>query len=225
MVLFWILFGGTLGVLGAWLWLRNRHRQELAAQNDSLRTQLQIAADKTALAVSERDRDQILMEEAIAQRDSATERAVAFEMELTANRTALEQARDLASERGDKLRAAKTEIEDLRARLAAEVTARVAAERHSGQSPAQQKKSDEESLTLRRYREENDPDHRNDDLTLIRGIGAVLEHKLHELGITTFRQIAELSPTEIARLDQVLNFPGRIEREKWVQQARSLSKH
>ena len=62
-----------------------------------------------------------------------------------------------------------------------------------------------------------------DDLTRIKGIGKVIERKLHELGITTFKQIAELSPDDIRRIDTAIDFlPGRVEREHWVEQARKL---
>lgn len=62
-----------------------------------------------------------------------------------------------------------------------------------------------------------------DDLTRIKGIGRVIERRLHELGITSFRQLAELSPTEVRRINEALEFPGRVERERWIEQARSLS--
>ena len=43
------------------------------------------------------------------------------------------------------------------------------------------------------------------------------------MGISTFRQIAELSADDMARIDTELNFKGRIERENWVEQARKLA--
>ncbi len=58
-----------------------------------------------------------------------------------------------------------------------------------------------------------------DVLTEINGIGPVIEGKLKALGITTFKQIAELSAERIAEIDEQLNFKGRIEREEWVSQA------
>ena len=61
-----------------------------------------------------------------------------------------------------------------------------------------------------------------DDLTKIKGIGRVLNDKLHKLGVTTFRQIADFTEDDIARVDEVLDFPGRIEREKWVEQAKAI---
>lgn len=61
-----------------------------------------------------------------------------------------------------------------------------------------------------------------DDLTKIKGIGAVLQGKLNRLGITTFQQIADLTPAEVERINTALDFPGRIEREQWVEQARAI---
>jgi large subunit ribosomal protein L21 len=62
-----------------------------------------------------------------------------------------------------------------------------------------------------------------DDLTRIKGIGKVIERRLHELGITSFRQLAALSTADTRRVNEALEFPGRVERERWVEQARSLA--
>jgi hypothetical protein len=62
-----------------------------------------------------------------------------------------------------------------------------------------------------------------DDLKLIVGIGPIIERKLNRLGIYTFKQISEL--TEISSkpiVDAIKFFPGRIKRDKWVQQASRL---
>lgn len=61
-----------------------------------------------------------------------------------------------------------------------------------------------------------------DDLRKISGIGKVLEKMLNSQGLTSFRQIAELSEAAVDSLDQFLNFPDRIRREKWREQARQL---
>lgn len=62
-----------------------------------------------------------------------------------------------------------------------------------------------------------------DDLKLIVGIGPVLERMLRALGVTSFRQIARWGPREVAEFDARLpEFPGRIERDQWVTQARAL---
>ena len=62
----------------------------------------------------------------------------------------------------------------------------------------------------------------SDDISLISGIGPVLEKRLREAGITTFRQIAELTPEQAKELDERLNLHGRIEREEWIEQAKEL---
>jgi predicted flap endonuclease-1-like 5' DNA nuclease len=62
-----------------------------------------------------------------------------------------------------------------------------------------------------------------DDLKQISGIGPGLEKKLKEGGISSLKQLAELSDADIAHLeDNIIRFSGRIKREKWVEQAKKL---
>ncbi len=62
-----------------------------------------------------------------------------------------------------------------------------------------------------------------DDLKLIVGIGPVLERMLHQLGVSSYRQIARWSERDIDEFDARLpEFPGRIRRDGWVTQAREL---
>jgi len=44
------------------------------------------------------------------------------------------------------------------------------------------------------------------------------------MGVTTFEQIANWSAEDIAKVDEELNFKGRIERDDWVKQAKELAK-
>ncbi|MGB8398549.1 hypothetical protein [Bradyrhizobium sp.] len=62
-----------------------------------------------------------------------------------------------------------------------------------------------------------------DDLKLIKGIGPKNEKKCNALGIHYFRQIADWSPDEAIWVGHHLAFPGRIEREHWIAQARLLA--
>lgn len=62
-----------------------------------------------------------------------------------------------------------------------------------------------------------------DDLKKLSGVGPALEKKLVEAGVTTFAQIAAWTEDDIAAFDEKLNFKGRIEREGWVDQAKSLA--
>ena len=61
-----------------------------------------------------------------------------------------------------------------------------------------------------------------DDLSRISGVGEVLVSKLNGLGITTFEQVANFSDEDIAKVDEALDFKGRIEREDWIAQAKAL---
>ncbi|HJU24834.1 MAG TPA: hypothetical protein VJ891_20200 [Casimicrobiaceae bacterium] len=62
-----------------------------------------------------------------------------------------------------------------------------------------------------------------DDLKLIVGVGPVIERILYRLGIATYRQIAKLSDREIDDIEaRLAEFPGRIRRDGWVTQARTL---
>lgn len=62
-----------------------------------------------------------------------------------------------------------------------------------------------------------------DDLKDIIGIGKVFEHTLHELGIFSFRQMANLGDTDIARVNAELKeFKGRMEQDDWIGQAKEL---
>ncbi|MCO5159467.1 MAG: ATP-binding cassette domain-containing protein [Aquamicrobium sp.] len=63
-----------------------------------------------------------------------------------------------------------------------------------------------------------------DDLTRIKGIGPVNARKLNGLGIWHFAQIAAWRKTEVEWVGSYLSFPGRIEREDWVGQAKGLAK-
>ncbi|MBS0580135.1 MAG: hypothetical protein JSR36_12850 [Proteobacteria bacterium] len=63
-----------------------------------------------------------------------------------------------------------------------------------------------------------------DDLTRIKGVEKVLEHKLHKAGVFYFWQIAEWSPEDVRRVDeQLANYQGSIERDHWIDQASELA--
>jgi len=62
-----------------------------------------------------------------------------------------------------------------------------------------------------------------DDLKRIRGIGPQNEGRLHGLGIWHFTQIRAWSEENVKWVGSYLAFAGRIDREKWVDQARELA--
>jgi predicted flap endonuclease-1-like 5' DNA nuclease len=62
-----------------------------------------------------------------------------------------------------------------------------------------------------------------DDLKDIVGIGPFLERKLHSLGIYTFRQVANFTKEDITKVNELIEFfPGRIDRDNWVDQAKGF---
>lgn len=66
-------------------------------------------------------------------------------------------------------------------------------------------------------------DGKPDDLKLIKGIGRRNEGRLHGLGIWHFAQIGAWTPENVEWIGSYLAFPGRIERENWVEQAKALA--
>ena len=62
-----------------------------------------------------------------------------------------------------------------------------------------------------------------DDLKKLSGIGPVMEKKLHDMGITSFEQIINLTKQEIHDIDAKLGIKGKIE-DTWIAEAKNLIK-
>lgn len=67
------------------------------------------------------------------------------------------------------------------------------------------------------------PDDGGDDLRKIAGVGPKIEGLLHDMGIWHYGQIAGLTRAQVAWVDERLSFKGRIEREDWIGQAKTLA--
>jgi predicted flap endonuclease-1-like 5' DNA nuclease len=62
-----------------------------------------------------------------------------------------------------------------------------------------------------------------DDLKKISGVGPFIEEKLNRIGIYTFEQIASITTDQADKITEAIEFfPGRIQRDDWVGQARWL---
>lgn len=62
-----------------------------------------------------------------------------------------------------------------------------------------------------------------DDLKLISGVGPKYESTLNSIGIYTFEQVSKMTPNTIKAVEEITNyFPGRIERDDWISQAKKL---
>jgi predicted flap endonuclease-1-like 5' DNA nuclease len=65
-----------------------------------------------------------------------------------------------------------------------------------------------------------------DDLSRIKGVGPKFADALHGIGFNRFAQLAQLTPTEIERIDDQLGaFRGRITRDRIVEQADYLARN
>jgi predicted flap endonuclease-1-like 5' DNA nuclease len=63
-----------------------------------------------------------------------------------------------------------------------------------------------------------------DDLTRLKGLGPKAAAQLSALGVTRFAQLAMLSDDQVSAVDARMGvFRGRIERDRWVDQARHLA--
>lgn len=64
----------------------------------------------------------------------------------------------------------------------------------------------------------------SDDLTRMKGVGPRLADRLNGVGISSFAQLAALSPEDADALDaQLGDFQGRIHRDRWIEQAGYLA--
>ncbi|MBU0501136.1 MAG: hypothetical protein KJ558_03665 [Gammaproteobacteria bacterium] len=70
----------------------------------------------------------------------------------------------------------------------------------------------------------NEAPENRDDLTLIKGVAAVLNGKLNAFGIYTLKQIASWDDAVIQEFSKKLAFKDRVWREDWVGQAKALHK-
>lgn len=66
------------------------------------------------------------------------------------------------------------------------------------------------------------PEAEPDNLQEIKGIGPKIHRTLNQNGVTTFREISHWGRADVKRLAELLHFPRRISKERWVQQARTL---
>ncbi len=119
------------------------------------------------------------------------------------------------------------ETETMR-RTAEQLRTELAAERASEGvlREAVEQKREQESTKLEKGRSRFTPSswEAKDDLTLISGIGPVIQKKLHQLGIYSFSQIAAFTPDDIEVVTKTLKvFKGRIGRDNWIGQAAALS--
>lgn len=129
------------------------------------------------------------------------------------------KAQVLTDENDEKVQNLNTELNNLRGEL-------LSSEEKLKVSNHTKSSSKEVSSTINTVKPELLTQARNgkkDNLTLVRGIGKVLEERLNNLGVYHFDQIASWSKEQQSWMDERMSFPGRVEREEWVKQATALA--
>ncbi|MDU3094811.1 MAG: cell envelope biogenesis protein TolA [Bradyrhizobium sp.] len=179
-----------------------------------------LAAEAAAKAEADR-----LAAEAAAKAEAdrlATEAAAKAEADrLAAEAAAKAEADRLAAEAAAKAEADRLAAEAAAAKAEAD---RLAAEAEADQLAAEVAASAPTTVTADdRPRALPAPDGTADDLKLIKGIGPKNERILNEIGVHHFSQIAAWSPGQASWVGDHMAFPGRIEREHWIAQAKLLA--
>lgn len=90
--------------------------------------------------------------------------------------------------------------------------------------PAAKKPSKGRAATKRAPAKRKTAVAKKDDLKKISGIGPGIEKKLNAMGVKTYKQVANWKAADIKTVDEKLNFKGRIQREGWVRQAKTLAR-
>ena len=207
----------------------DRLAAEAAAKAEADRLTAEAAAKAeadrlTAEAAAKAEADRLAAEAAAkaeADRLAAEAAAKAEADRLAAEAAAKAEANRLAAEAAAKAEADRLAAEAAAAKAEAD---RLAAEAEADQLAAEVAASAPTTVTADdRPRALPAPDGTADDLKLIKGIGPKNERILNEIGVHHFSQIAAWSPGQASWVGDHMAFPGRIEREHWIAQAKLLA--
>ncbi len=231
MSILWLIIGIIIGLLVAWFYLGARYKK----QSEEREAELLQGRRETEVAL-ERERDghnstKQRIPELEAQHALAHKHATSLTGELKTSQEKLEQANAASDENRDmqeRLRQRDRQIKRLETDLAECRTKAASATSAPAPQPAPQPAPGGSSASAPAFAAISPASSAQsggtgDDLTKIKGIGQVLKGKLNALGITTFQQIAAFTEADIERVNGELDFPGRIEREGWIEQARDFS--
>jgi predicted flap endonuclease-1-like 5' DNA nuclease len=92
---------------------------------------------------------------------------------------------------------------------------------HKLKRPAPKFSSDKEAAEALGFKLAKKED--KEDLTIIKGVGPFIQEKLNELGIYTIEQISDFTIDTVIKVTEAIEyFPGRIQRDFWVEQANQI---
>lgn len=228
-ILIMILTALLIGFAGSWLLSENTFRflrtqlGGLQKERSGLREQLQLLEKENQSArkhVAEWQQEVSLL----AQVKKVTEPLL---MEAKSQVTTLEQELEQYQRRYENLKQETDAIRDtadrLKYELAEERAREIKLQADLEAQPAKEKKVRIAPPDSMRSRFTPSSFQAKNDLTLISGIGPVIQRKLNELGIYSFQQISEFTPEDIDEVANALKvFQGRIGRDNWIGKAAAL---
>ena len=95
----------------------------------------------------------------------------------------------------------------------------------AGQASAKEASGEEAKLAEGHDQARNAGGCPQDDLKVVNGIGPKMEGILNSFGIQTWEQLGAFKKADVEKVTEAINtFPGRIERDEWVAQAKDLVK-
>ena len=180
-------------------------------------SELQSIRDQHAVANDKWKEYRIRLEQTLGQRDSSLSELNTYRHEISQLHDQLGSANDTIRELRDRL----THLEGKQKESEQMVLSLSEARRTVDHEYGGQTRVD--SVRGRVFTERPDV---VDDLKLISGVAEVLEEKLNDYGVYTFRQIMEWDETNIVEFQALLaTFKDRISRDDWVGQAAHLYEH
>ena len=218
----WLIIGFIIGLLVAWFYLDARHKKQSAEREAELLQNSRQADEALGREKDAHNATKQRISELEAKQASARGQSGSLTAEYKAGQDNLQQAKADGGETRElqeRLRQRDADIKRLEKDLA-ECRAKAAS---AASAPATAASAGTPPAYAAASPASGGPESgAGDDLTRIKGIGQVLKGKLNRLGITTFKQIAEFTEADIERVNGELDFPGRIGRERWVEQARDF---
>ncbi|MEO1581533.1 MAG: helix-hairpin-helix domain-containing protein [Pseudomonadota bacterium] len=184
-------------------WALRRERQDRRVQISVERARQQLAAQQETIEQLTRQREQL--REARQQLSDQHHRS---QRQISVLRETLDEANARVRSQSKYIETAKSAFETLK-------------EQH--RNTRKQLK-----LVIRRTQNNRSPQKKNkrqsvhSGIQAIRGIGPALARRLETHGIRTLQDLAAMREQDIDALDQKLKFPGRIRRDRWVEQAREI---
>ncbi len=179
-------------------------------------SELQTIRDQHAVASEKWKEYRIRLEQTISQRDSSLGELSTYRVEIESLRLQLASANATIVELRDRLTALETQRGTDSMILPLGQVRQTVDREYGGET----------RIHRTRGRVFTSRPNMVDDLKLISGVATVLEGKLNDYGVYTFRQVMEWDQTNIAEFQELLPaFKDRIERDDWVGQAAHLYDH